>query len=286
MKDLKNSSLAILALASLTLGVQITPAQAAAIRSLSGFTTSSLPANDDGSTGSVTLPFTVNFFGNLRSSLFVNNNGNLTFDSALSSFTPFDLTSTAREIIAPFFADVDTRGTGSVTYGTDTVDGRTAFGVNYSGVGYYSVNTDRTNSFQALLIDRSDTGSGNFDIEFNYDQIQWETGDASGGVNGLGGNSARIGYSNGTGNPGTSFELAGSAINGAFLDSNTTTGLIHNSLNSNVDGRYVFSARNGSIVSDPQPVPEPASMLGILAFGVLGGRKLLNRKQQLASPER
>nr|MBA2747641.1 PEP-CTERM sorting domain-containing protein [Tatlockia sp.] len=29
-----------------------------------------------------------------------------------------------------------------------------------------------------------------------------------------------------------------------------------------------------------EPVPEPASMLGILAFGALGGKKLLKRKQQ------
>ena len=31
-----------------------------------------------------------------------------------------------------------------------------------------------------------------------------------------------------------------------------------------------------------EPVPEPASMLGILAFGALGGKKLLKRKQQQA----
>jgi hypothetical protein len=31
---------------------------------------------------------------------------------------------------------------------------------------------------------------------------------------------------------------------------------------------------------DSEPVPEPASMLGILAFGALGGKKLLKRKQQ------
>ncbi len=33
----------------------------------------------------------------------------------------------------------------------------------------------RLNTFPALvLIDRSETGAGNFDIEFNHDQVQWK----------------------------------------------------------------------------------------------------------------
>jgi cysteine-rich repeat protein len=223
--------------------------EAGAIRSLAGFSTNTLPANDDGSTGFVPIGSSVNFFGTIYGSLYVNNNGNVTFDLPLSTFTPFDLTSTGRVIIAPFFGDVDTRGAGSavVTYGNDTVGGRPAFGVDWDGVGvgYYSVHVDKLNKFQLILIDRSDIAAGDFDIEFNYDQLQWETGDASGGSGGLGGASARAGYSNGTGAPGTSFELAGSAINGALLDSNPTTGLIYNSLNSTQSGRYVFNVRNG-----------------------------------------
>jgi hypothetical protein len=57
----------------------------------------------------------------------------------LSDFTPFGLTSTARQIIAPFFADVDTRFAGSaVTFGPGTVDGHVAFGVNWVNVDYFS----------------------------------------------------------------------------------------------------------------------------------------------------
>lgn len=172
------------------------------------------------------------------------------------------------------------------------MDGRAAFGVNYGivnppgdnvGVGYFGRRTNRTNSFQLALIDRSDTGAGNFDIEFNYDQIQFETGEApsSGGVDSLGGNSARAGYSNGTGAPGTSFELPGSAVNGAFLDGGSNS-LVANSLNSSVPGRYIFTARNGSVTpgSDPTPtpVPAPSSALSTLAFGTLGAGYLLKRK--------
>ncbi len=251
-------------------------ANAAAIRA--GFDGNTLAPNDDESTGAVNIGFTTNFFGLNFNQLFVNNNGNVTFDNSLSTFTPFDLTSTGRQIIAPFFADVDTRSTGSVTYNSGTVDGRNAFGVNWANVGYFPSSTDKTNNFQLVLIDRSDTGAGNFDFEFNYDQIQWETGGASGGINGLGGSSARAGYSNGTGAPGTFFELTGSAINGAFLDGGFNS-LIVNRLNSNVDGRYVFSTRNG-IVMNPQSVPESSSILGVLAVAAFGGSSLLKRKQQ------
>lgn len=212
-----------------------------------GFNANSLAGNDDGSTGLVPIGISINFFGTTYTDLFVNNNGNITLDAALGNFTPFDLASTSREIIAPFFADVDTGGGNVVTYGQGTVDGRPAFGVTWPAVGCFSQTTSVLNIFQVILTDRSDTGVANFDIEFNYDQIQWETGQASGGSSQcLGGNSVRVGYSNGTGAAGTFFELPGSAVNGAFLDTNLVTGLIYNSLNSGGQlGRYVFSVRAG-----------------------------------------
>jgi hypothetical protein len=211
-----------------------------------------LAANDDSSTGVVDLPFGINFFGTTYSSGFVNNNGNVTFAEPLSTFTPFDLTTAGTPIIAPFFADVDTRGAGSglVHWGDTTFGGRPAWCVLWTdvaaGVGYFGSHTDKLNSFQLLLVDRSDEGPGDFDIVFNYDQIQWETGDASGGAGGLGGFSARAGFSNGSSAAPVFLELPGSAVNGAFLDSNVATGLIHSSRNTLQIGRYVFAVRNGA----------------------------------------
>jgi hypothetical protein len=218
-------------------------AGAAAVQALAGCTADSLPANDDGSTALVALPFSINFFGTTYNGAYVNNNGNVTFEGPLATFTPFGLVGTETVIIAPFFADVDTRGPGSgvVRYGATNFGGRTTFCVNWVNVGYYNSRDDKLNSFQLLLIDRSDVGPGDFDVIFNYDQVQWETGGASGGTDGLGGSSARAGYSNGST---TSLELPGSAVNGAFLDT-SPSGLARNSRGSFVTGRYIFEVRNG-----------------------------------------
>lgn len=238
-----------------------------ALRTNSGFNAATLPRNDDGSTGLVNIGFDVNYFGSTYSQLFVNNNGNVTFDAPLATFTPFNIITAGRVIMAPFFADIDTRGSGSnvVKYGTDTVNGRPAFGANWVDVGYFASRFDKLNSFQLVLIDRSDIGPGDFDIEFNYEKIQWETGEASSGSNGLGGSSARAGYSNGTT---AAYEIAGSAVNGAFLDTNTSTGLIHNLLNTTQTGRYVFNVRNGVVVA-PGNTPPTVDAAGPYS-GVLG----------------
>ncbi len=230
----------------------------AAIRNLQGFNTTVYGVNDDGSypcTSSqasvppsctptpVPIGFTINFYNTLLTELYVNNNGNVTFGGPLSEFTPFEVAANETSIIAPFFADVDTRSGNLVTFGNDVVDGHAAFGVNWIGVGYFDQEIDKLNSFQLVIIDRSDRNPGDFDIEFNYDQVQWETGDASDGVDGLGGVSAVVGFSNGSGLPGTSFQLHGSQIPGQFLDSNPG-GLIHRSLNSAVLGRYIIPVVN------------------------------------------
>jgi hypothetical protein len=280
-KYLHNLSVKSIGFAVTALAVNIAMtgiASAAAIRT--GFSSNTLAANDDGSAPITALGFTTNFFGNNYTDTYVNNNGNLTFTAPLGTYTPFGLINTNVPVIAAFFADVDTRGAGTspVTYGQGTVNGRNAFGANYLNVGYYPSGIDKINDFQIVLVDRADTGAGNFDIEFNYNKIQWETGGASGGTGGLGGDSARIGFSNGTGAPGSSFELTGSGVNGAFLDGGPNA-LIANSLNSNVLGRYTFNARNGSIVPPAAAVPEPFTIIGTL----VGGTAALRMRKKLKS---
>ena len=161
-----------------------------AVRSVSGFALSTLAPTDDGSTGPVALGFKdalghaepINFFGPRYDKLYVNNNGNVTLDGALGQYTPDTINQNHAKIIAPFFADVDTRRAGNpVTYGTGTVDGHQAFAVNWLGVDYFDAtdtnpaHASKFDRFQLLLINRDDTGVGNFDIEFNYDAIEWDT---------------------------------------------------------------------------------------------------------------
>lgn len=252
------------------------PAFSGPRRNLPGFNTNTLPANDDGSTGAVPIGFTVNLFGTSFSTLFVNNNGNVTFDEALGTYTPFGLTAGGvPKILAPFFADVDTRGAGSglVKYGNDTVNGHNAFGVEWGNVGYYSAQTNKLNSFELVMIDRSDVSPGAFDFEFNYDTITWETGGASGGTNGLGGTSAHAGYSNGlSGAANVSYEFPGSGVNGALLD--TGVNALINHTNIALNGRYLFSTRGGNISSEPTATPlgAPAATTPVL---ILSGLMLI-----------
>lgn len=208
----------------------------------------SLQANDDDSSSAVPIPFPLRFFGQPYQSLYVNNNGNVSFEHPLGQYTPGDLTSPDQEVpvIAAFFADVDTRNAASfeVTYGSSP-DGKT-FCVNWANVGYYSRAADKLNIFQLLLTSRSGAAGrsdGDFDITMNYDQIQWETGNASNGSGGVGGTSAGVGYTAGSGDPGTYFELEGSRVPGSFLDAGTRP-LVHSQLNSGQVGRYRYEIRN------------------------------------------
>lgn len=137
-----------------------------------GFNSGSLLPNDDLYTGAQALGFTVNFFGSNQSQAYVSNNGYLTFNAGQGFATPTGFTSAYANnpIIAPFFADVSTYGVGTVTFGQGAYAGRSAFGVTWTGVGYsaFPAGTDKTNTFQEILVNRSDIGAGDFDIYFNY----------------------------------------------------------------------------------------------------------------------
>lgn len=242
-----------------------------------GFGENTLAANDDDSTAFLDLSTVfsggLDFFGTNYTGLYLNNNGNLTFNSPQSTFTPSVITgATSNPIIAAYFADVDTRGgaatatpggnsTGSnlVYWDLDVPAG--IFTATWDDVGYFSNQTDLLNSFQIALIDQ---GNGDFDIEFRYEALNWTTGGASGGTGGLGGTVARAGWSSGNG---TDFaELSASGNQDDMLN-------LTNTSNVRVDGLYRFEVRNGQI-STPVSEPGTLALFGLTLLALAGRRRL------------
>jgi len=244
---------------TLAVGTAVAPAQAAppptSLGTVAGqdfdyCRATTLPRNDDRSSAAVELPFPLTYYGDPYTELYVNNNGNVTFTKPWGKFEPKVLEGEQDvPIIAPFFADVDTRNPDSreVTYGFSP--DRKTLCVNWADVGYYSTRADKLNTFQLLLTSQdgaSGRSAGDFDITFNYDQITWETGSASGGSNGFGGTSAVAGFAAGLGDEGTYFQLDGSLEPGALLDSGPKA-LISRHQGSVQPGRFVFQVRNEGI---------------------------------------
>ena len=88
------------------------PSHSKSWRPEAGFTETQLDPNDDRySEQQVDMGFSIVFGGHDYSKLWVNNNGNVTFDNdnGLGTFTPFEMSSSTTRIIAAFFADVNTR---------------------------------------------------------------------------------------------------------------------------------------------------------------------------------
>jgi VCBS repeat-containing protein len=206
-----------------------------------GYGELALDHGDDNSSGSIDITSVfgaegINFFGHQYTSLYINNNGNITFGSPTGAYTPSVIDAGLNNpIIAVFWADVDTRGHGNVYYDLDAADG--VMTITWDDVGYYNQRTNKLNSFQLVLISQ---GNGNFDIQYRYGDIDWTTGDASDGSDGLGGTPARAGYSAGDGTH--YYELPQSGNQEALLTLPTTDG------NTGVDGVDQFEVHNGEVV--------------------------------------
>ena len=266
------------------------PTAQAQLRLLDNYSPVAQYGNDDDSTDAVALGFSANLFGTTYAEFFINNNGNVTFAYPSGLGNPSSINGGFAQqggpVLAPFFADVDTTYTAGLSYGAGTIGAFNAFVVNWADVAAFGsgVQPTKSNTFQLFLVDRSDTGSGNFDFEFNYTKIQWDQGANTTGV------AALIGYSDAST---TNFLLPGSGQTGSFLDSSpASTALILNSLGvpfdgAVMDGRYAFNVRDGAVsfVGGPAvppdngggnnggggnvPVPEPST------YGLFGVATLL-----------
>jgi Secretion system C-terminal sorting domain/Nidogen-like len=161
--------------------------------------------NDDGSSAAISLPFNFCFYGAVYNSCYINNNGNITFSGPVASFSATGFpTTTAFPMIAPFWADVDTRLSSVVG---QQISGLVRYKVTphymlvtWDSVGYYAQHADKRCTFQVIISDGTDSiikGSGN--VVFCYGDMQWTTGDASTGIQGFGGVPATAGFDKGDG---------------------------------------------------------------------------------------
>ena len=163
--------------------------------------------NDDGSSGLINLPFTFDFYGNQYNSVYINNNGNISFVSPYMTWTSNSFPDSSYNMIAPFWGDVDTRG-GMDSLGNLLGNGGnvwykvtpTALIINWNQVGYFNMHNDLVSTFQLIISNGSDSlVSAGGNVSFCYEDMQWTTGDASSGFGGFGGTPATVGVNVGNG---------------------------------------------------------------------------------------
>uniref|UniRef100_A0A8C5Q7X8 NIDO domain-containing protein n=1 Tax=Leptobrachium leishanense TaxID=445787 RepID=A0A8C5Q7X8_9ANUR len=169
-------------------------------------------AEDDGVSDEIHFRLPVKFFGTNFRKAFVNNNGGISFNEPIVSYTPEPFPIRKKYIMMPFWADVDPEICGDIFFG-ERIDEFTlnkleqefayhlpdqffkpvwCFVVTWHKVAYYGSESDKTNTFQAILT----TDHHHTFVMYNYGNVEWTTGAASGGdpMTGLGGIQAQAGF--------------------------------------------------------------------------------------------
>ncbi len=144
--------------------------------------------NDDGAVlVDVTSVFGsgINFYGTSYSSIYINSNGVISFGAPLTAYQTSNYGAVTTPNMAVFWGDVNINSGGEIYWDIDPTTGTIT--ITWDSVAPYS--GTGTNSFQVRL---TDTGGGNFTVEYIYEDIQW----AGGG----GGDLADVGFSDGGAN--------------------------------------------------------------------------------------
>ncbi|XP_021945973.1 nidogen isoform X2 [Folsomia candida] len=147
---------------------------------------------DDISSPEIRLQTPIVLYGQQYTSVFVNQNGLISFLTEIPTFVniqfPLDY-----PVIAPFYSDVDTRISGTVYYRETQADellerARTMFSDHFSSavnfqpssllivtwddVGYFDRKSDKSNTYQLVI----GSDGGDSYVVFLYDKIQWIQG--------------------------------------------------------------------------------------------------------------
>lgn len=158
------------------------------------FSTSTLTAGnlDDGSIlVDITSVFGgggLDYFGTNYTGIYINSNGLITFDAPETAYTPVGVSGYTSPAIAPFWSDVDISKGGEIYWDLDPANGTVT--ITWLDVAPYT--GSGTNSFQMVI---TDTGGGDFSVEFIYENIEWTngfTGDATTGFTDGGANDTEL----------------------------------------------------------------------------------------------
>lgn len=225
-----------------------------------------LPRCDECSTSAITLPKPIQYYQKKYTQLYLNTNGVVTTNFAIYSTTPLNFPEAGKAVgtalIAPFWADVDTRSQdgGYVMYrvSTDptpeanakiseifetTFESDMHVVMTWYKVGYYPEESDLLNTFQLVIFTESTTNLTIAKLTYAEKGINWVTG--SGGLDGFGGYPAKVGFDRGDGV--TYFALKDSYTNNIqFIDDFSNVGLT---------GVYYYRIDNKTVIDPSACVP-------------------------------
>lgn len=193
------------------------------------------------------FPSGLNFFG-IQNQIYIGINGCITFTEQQQAFT-YDPTTLGGDIaspmIAPFWADIDTRltsststttpggnstGSNSVWYNLDAAN--KTITITWDDVGNVLGIDTKNNAFQLEII--AIGSAGDFNFTFRYEDINWSSDFAGGSI-------AKVGFTAGDGN--TYFELPQSGQSNAILNLENTKFITGGN-----PGEITFQARSGSVL--------------------------------------
>ncbi|XP_003375523.1 putative Low-density lipoprotein receptor repeat class B [Trichinella spiralis] len=154
-----------------------------------------LPPNDDQSSDEFQLLDSIHFYGKAYRSVYINENGMISFDTDFNSYRTGELIDFGHPLIAIFYADVDISGPhgGHVFYRTSQdpellktssdlirnkfhwdasdYEAKSLLIVTWDRVGSYQRHNDRVNSFQLVISSNETTSYAQF--LYADDEIQW-----------------------------------------------------------------------------------------------------------------
>ncbi len=247
--------------------------------------TLAMARNDDGSSVLINLGFTFQFYGTNYTSCFINNNGNITFGASYFPYVPTGFPSaTIPPMIAPFWADCDTRNTATGQVWYKIIDSNNGGLVDtlvvvWDNVGYYNQHADLLDTFELTISNFTNPvmqpGSN---VCFEYDNMCWTTGD----INGLGGftdhpspttGNATVGINRGSG--GDYFQIGRFGVNNGAYDGPFGAADGVNFLDQK---RFCFNTATGNV--PPVATNIPAANTYTVSAG-----QVLNQTIQFLSPE-